>query len=115
MDLVLADLQQTTCVVYLDDIIVFGRTFLEHLSCLDEVLSKLCAANLKVKLSKCNLFSTQVKYLGHIISAEGIRADPVKVENVREWPGPKNLTEVKSFVGLASNYWRFVKGFADTG
>lgn len=113
MDLVLADLQWTTCLVYLDDIIVFGRTFPEHLSRLDEVLTKLGAANLKVKPSKCDLFSSQVKYLGHIISAEGIRADPAKVESVREWPVPKNQTEVKSFVGLASYYRRFVKGFAD--
>lgn len=113
MDLVLADLQWATCLVYLDDIIVFGRTFAEHLSRLDEVLSKLGAANLKVKPSKCDLFATQVKYLGHIISAEGIRADPAKVECVREWPVPKNQTEVKSFIGLASYYRRFVKGFAD--
>ena len=113
MDLVLADLQWATCLVYLDDIIVFGRNFTEHLSRLDEVLSKLGAANLKVKPSKCDLFATQVKYLGHIISAEGIRADPAKVESVREWPVPKTQTEVKSFIGLASYYRRFVKGFAD--
>ena len=113
MDLVLADLQWTTCLVYLDDIIVFGRTFSEHLNRLDEVLSKLYAANLKAKPSKCNLFSSRVKYLGHIISADGIRADPGKIECVQDWPIPKNQTEVKSFVGLASYYRRFVKGFAD--
>lgn len=113
MDLVLADLQWTTCLVYLDDIIVFGRTFHEHLSRLDEVLTKLRQANLKVKPAKCNLFSPQVKYLGHIISAQGVEADPAKVEAVRRWPGPKNQTEVKSFVGLASYYRRFVQGFAE--
>ena len=113
MDLVLADLQWTTCLVYLDDIIVFGRTFHEHLSRLDEVLNKLQQANLKVKPVKCNLFSPQVQYLGHIISAQGVEADPAKVEAVRQWPVPKNQTEVKSFVGLASYYRRFVKGFAE--
>ena len=113
MDLVLADLQWTTCLVYLDDIIVFGKTFKEHLHRLDEVLSKLGEAGLKVQPSKCHLFSTQVKYLGHIISREGIRADPAKVESVRGWPTPTTQTEVRQFLGLASYYRRFVKGFAD--
>lgn len=113
MDLILADLQWTTCLVYLDDIIVFGRSFQEHLTRLDGVLRKLRQANLKVKPSKCNLFSTQVHYLGHVISAEGVMPDPAKVEAVRAWPVPKSQTEVQSFVGLASYYRRFVKGFAD--
>lgn len=77
------------------------------------MLGKLRQANLKVKPSKCNLFSTQVHYLGYVISAEGVMPDPTKVEAVREWPVPKNQTEVQSFVGLASYYRRFVKGFAD--
>lgn len=82
--------------------------FIQHLSQLDEVLTKLRQANLKVKPAKCNLFSAQVQYLGHIISAKGVEADPAKVEAV-----PKNQTEVKSFVGLASYYKRFVQGFAE--
>lgn len=69
MDVVLADLQWTTCLVYLDNIIMFGRTLREHLLRLDEVLSKLRRANLKVKPS--NLFATQVQYLGHVISGLG--------------------------------------------
>lgn len=113
MDLVLADLQWTTCLVYLDDIIVFGRTFHEHLTRLDGVLGKLRQANLKVKPAKCNLFSTQVHYLGHVVSAEGVMPDPAKVEAVREWPTPSGQTEVQSFLRLASYYRRFVRGFAD--
>lgn len=113
MDLVLADLQWTTCLVYLDDIITFGRTFQEHLARLDEVLTKLRQANLKVKPAKCHLFATQVQYLGHVISSDGVKADPAKVEAVRQWPVPKTQTEVRSFLGLASYYRRFVKGFAE--
>lgn len=62
----------------MDDIIVFGRTFQEHLGHLDKVLMKLLWANLKVKPVKCNLFATQVQYLGHIISLKGVKAGPVK-------------------------------------
>lgn len=113
MDIVLAGLHWNTSLVYLDDIIVFSRSFEEHLMRLDEVLSKLRETDLKVKPSKCDLFSTQVQYLGHIISTEGVRADPAKVEAVQEWPVPKNQTEVRRYMGLASYNRRFVQGFAE--
>lgn len=94
---------------------MFGHAFQEHLSRLGEVLEvfQLKAANLKVKPSKCDLFCSRVKYSGHVISAMGIMADPVKVEPVREWLTPKIQTEVRSFLGLASYYRWFVSGFVD--
>lgn len=83
--------------MYLDDIIGFGCTFKEHVKCLDKVFSRLEQAGFKVKPSKCHLFRSQVSYLGHIISAEGVSTDPKKTETVRSWPSPKLLTEARSF------------------
>lgn len=99
--------------IYLDDIIVFGKTFQEHLGRLEQVFGNVYKANLKVKPSKCNLFAKQVSYLGHVISAEGVKADPSKVEAVRGWPVPRNQTEVRSFLGLASYYRHFMRSFAE--
>ncbi|XP_030595617.1 uncharacterized protein LOC115787179 [Archocentrus centrarchus] len=79
---------------------------------LEQVFARLCKANLKLKPSKCCLFREQVAYLGHIISAGGIATDPQKVQQVIEWPAPRNVTEVRQFVGLASYYRRFVEDFA---
>ena len=76
MDIVLTGLQWTSCLVYLDDIIVLGRTFTEHLSNLGSVFSRIRDAGLKIKPEKCSFLKEKVKYLGHIVSKEGIAADP---------------------------------------
>ena len=71
------------------------------------------SANLKLKPSKCKLFQLKVKFLGSIVSANGIEPDPDKLKAIDEWPVPKNLTELRAFVGLASYYRRHVEGFSD--
>ena len=99
--------------IYLDDIIIHGRTFEEMLSNLDRVLNKLQEAGLKLKARKCQLFQKEVEYLGHIVSSDGIRTDPKKIEAVQNWPTPENVTELRAFIGLCSYYRRFIQGFAD--
>jgi hypothetical protein len=97
MDLVLAGLNYKSCLVYLDDIICFSRTFEEHLVRLSSVFDRLVQANLKLKVSKCQLFH----FLRHIVSRVGISAHPEKVCVVANWPRPRNLHEVRSFLGLS--------------
>ena len=113
MDLTLAGMLWAECLVYLDDVIIFGRTFEEHLSNLRSVLKRLREANLKVKPSKCALFQKQVLYLGYIILHEGVATDPDKTKKISTWPKPTNLPEVQKFLGLSSYYRRFIPKFAE--
>jgi len=113
MDLALNRLNFYMCLVYLDDIIVYSKTVEEHLVQLKKLFDRLRPANLKLKLSKCHLLRAEIKFLGHIVSAEGFSTDPSKIEAVQEWPVPKNVHEVRSFLGLTSYYRRFVPTFAE--
>ncbi|CAK1579090.1 unnamed protein product [Parnassius mnemosyne] len=93
MKLVLTGLIGDACLVYLDDIIIVGRTFEEHLQNLERVLMKIQSANLKLSPKKCSLFKRQVSFLGYVVSEEGIRTDPEKIVAVEEWPVPKDKTQ----------------------
>ena len=112
LECVLRNLSYQICLIYLDDILVYSRAFEDHLCHLRQVFDRLRHANLKLKPSKCKFACPQVKYLGHVVSPEGITPDDDKVSAVRDFPCPHNVKTVRSFLGLANYYRRFIKDFA---
>lgn len=112
MDAILAGLKWTCCLVYLDDIIIYSESFEDHLKHLSMVFQRLQEAGLNLKASKCHFAKSYINYLGHVVSDQGISPDPKKVEAVKDFPKPKSLREVRSFLGLTSYYRRFIKDYA---
>ena len=112
MELVLAGLTWESCLVYIDDVIVFSQTFAEHLVHLRQVFDRFRQANLKLKGKKCSFFCPQVKYLGHVISAEGVAPDPTKIQAMKDYAQPTNLKMVRSFLGMVQYYARFLPDLA---
>ena len=113
MDLVLRGLQWSQCLVYIDDVIIPGWCFEDHLSNLQAVFQRLRQAGLKLQPKKCAFLQRQVNYLGHVVTCDGVAADPTKVEKVATWPTPTTTKEVQQFLGFAGYYRRFVRDFAE--
>ena len=109
---ILAGLIGHGCLVYIDDILVYSRTFEAHLETLRAVLHRCWAAGILLKADKCSFGRGETEYLGHVISSEGVRQDPKKMEKLRRYPIPTDKRSVRAFLGLASYYRRFVKDFA---
>uniref|UniRef100_A0A8C1XCE3 Gypsy retrotransposon integrase-like protein 1 n=1 Tax=Cyprinus carpio TaxID=7962 RepID=A0A8C1XCE3_CYPCA len=112
MQRLFGDQQCQSLLLYLDDIVIFSSSVEQHLERLELVLSRLQCEGLKAKLEKCAFFRSEVTYLGHVISADGVSTDPKKIEAVAQWPQPTSVSELRSFLGFASYYRRFVEGFA---
>ena len=98
---------------YLDDIIIFSENESQHLEHLETVFSQLREAGLKMKHSKCGFFKSEIHYLGHLISPEGISPLPNKLDRIKHMPVPKNTKEIKQFLGLTGYYRKFVPRFTD--
>ena len=98
--------------VYLDDVLLFSSCLKDHLKHLRQVIKKLEGAGLKLKPSKCHFTKTELEYLGHGITREGLKTNPRLVEAVSHFPVPTTVHGVRQFLGLASYYRRFVEGFA---
>ena len=112
MQLVLGELFYTIAPVYIDDIIVHSETFGKHLNDLEQVFERIRKANLKLGPEKCKFCFGEIKFLGHIIGKDGIKTDPAKIEKVKNYPRPVNLTQLRGFLGLAKYYRKFIKDFA---
>jgi len=105
-------LSNTVCHIYLDDVIIVGNSFEQHLDRIHQVFQRFHDHNLKLSPKKCAFFKTKVKYVGHIVSADGFQTDPDKILKFVNWPSPRSTDEVGSFLGFASYYRRFVSSFS---
>ena len=112
MNKVLSGLQGHEILVYMDDIVIYARSLQEHTKKLTILLERLETANLTLEPSKCMFLRKEVGYLGHIISNEGVKPDPKKIEAVRKFPRPKTIKNIKEFLGLAGYYRRFIQNFS---
>jgi len=108
----LSDLNMKICFVYLDDLIIFSDTFEEHIERLDIVFNRLRECNLKLATKKCNFLKDKVKFVGFIVSEDGISTDPEKVDKVKNWPTPTCPEDVRQFVAFAGFYRRFIQDFS---
>ena len=106
------DMLDKSVLVFLDDILIFSRTKEEHEQHVRQVFERLREQKLYAKRSKCEFFRDEVEFLGHRIGANGLSVSQDKISAVRDWPAPKNVSEVRSFLGLAGFYRRFVKDFS---
>ena len=105
----LRGLEYRFVLIYIDDIIIFSKSIDENLTYLEDVFRILRDANVKLNPKKCSFVKQPIEYFGHVVTPEGIFPDPSKVEVVENFPTPASLKELKSFLGLANYYRRFIK------
>lgn len=112
MEMVIAGINLEEVIAFLDNLIIFSDTLEQHEERLMKVLDRLSQFGLKLSPSKCKFFQTAVKYLGHVISVDGVQPDPEKITAVHDWPVPKTVKELRAFLGFSGYYRRFVDGYS---
>ena len=113
MNKILKPVLYISTLVYLDDIIVFSKSIDEHIEALHTVFNLLASAGLRLKSKKCEFLKEKLHYLGHIVSREGVAPDDRKIQSILEYPEPRNIKELQSFLGLASYYRKFIRAFTE--
>lgn len=101
-----------TCVVYLDDILIFSTSLQEHINSINEIFDKLRIYNLKIQIDKCNFFAKETEYLGHVLTNSGIKPNGKKVEAIRNLKLPTTRKQIKSFLGITGYYRKFIRDYA---
>jgi hypothetical protein len=96
----------------LDDVIIYSKTFEEHLQHIDEVFGRIREANLRLKAEKCKFAAQELQFLGHVVGQDGVKPDPEKVDKIVNYPVPRNIRELRGVLGLFSYYRRFIKDFS---
>lgn len=109
---VLRDHINKICVVYLDDILIFSTSFDEHIISIKKIFNTLRASNLKIQLNKCQFADYTTKFLGHVVSREGIKPDPSKISSIEKMKPPTNIKEIKQFLGMTGYYRKFIRDYA---
>lgn len=112
MSLILRKENWIHCLIYLDDIIIFGKSIEQHNERLRSVMQRIRESGLKLSPGKCHFLKDKIAYLGHVISSKGISTDESKIDKVKNWPVPKTEEELHTFIALAGYYRRFIKNFA---
>ena len=112
MDILLVGLKWQCCLVYIDDVIIYSRSFEQHINDLKEVFDALRHSNLTLKASKCHFCRKEIKYLGHIITKDGVKSDPELISAVKEFPRPRKVKDIQTFLGLTGYYRRFIQNYA---
>ena len=113
MERVLAHMNRKDCLVYIDDVLIWSKSFEEHLRKLEQVFQAFEKAGLRIKPRKCHICCKSVLYFGHLLSSDGIRVDPARVKAIREMPAPSKAKSIESFLGLVNYYRRFVRNLSE--
>ena len=103
---------ETFVVIFIDDILIYSKSKEEHKEHLKIVLQELREHQLYAKFSKCDFFKDKIQYLGHVVTEERISVDPEKIKEIEEWLVPKEVTDIRSFMGITHYYRRFIEGFS---